>query len=95
MMMPREEILMLVDELLERYQPYTEDNLGWFGIRLEELFDGETAPYVPDIQRVRYLNGKVVATIRAPFELDADEWCAALQDFVEGRFDVEPVDTRA
>lgn len=93
-MMTREEILKRVDELLDTYQPYTADSLGWFGLGLEELFDGEAAPYVPDIQRVRYLDGKVVATIRAPSEQDAEEWCAAMQDFVEGRFDVEPVDTR-
>lgn len=89
MMMTREEILKRVDELLDTYPPYTADNLGWLGLRLEELFDGETGPYVPEIERVRYLNGKLVATIRVPFEQDAEEWCAAMQDFVEGRFDVE------
>ena len=34
-----------------------------------------------------------MATIRAPLEDDAEEWYSALQDFIEGRFDVEPVDT--
>lgn len=90
MMMTRDEILKQVDELLDSYQPYTADNLGLLGLQLEVLFDGEAGPYVPAIERVRYLHEKLVATIRAPFEHDAEEWCAAMQDFVDGRFGVEP-----
>lgn len=91
MMMTREAVLEQLDELLKTYQPYTADNLGWLGLRLEELFDGDDGPYAPEIARLRYMNGKLVATIRAPEpEHDAEEWCAAMQDFVGGRFEVEP-----
>lgn len=91
MMMTRDEILKQVDELLDTYQPYTADSLGWLGLRLEELFDGDDGPYVRAIERVRYLNRTLVLTIRAPVSVqDAEEWYAALQDFVEGRFHVEP-----
>lgn len=93
-MLRREEILNRLDELLDTFQPHTADNLGWLGLRLEELFDGETGPYVSEIERVQYLDGKLVATIRPPSEQDAEEWCAAMQDFVECRFNVEPADTR-
>jgi len=37
MMMTRDEILKRVDELLDTYQPYTADNLGWLGLQLEKL----------------------------------------------------------
>lgn len=93
-MMTRGEILKQVDELLDAYQPYTADNLGWIGLRLEELFDGETGPYLPAIERMQFIKEKLVATIRAPLEHDAEEWYSTVQDFVDGRFDVEPADTR-
>ena len=53
MMITRDEILKRVDELLDTYQPFTADTLGWLGLQLEELFAGEAGPCAPGTERGR------------------------------------------
>lgn len=61
---------------------------------LQELFDGDQAPYI-EFGGLRCEGGKLIATVVPPEGEDAEEWCAALQEFVEDRFVVESYEPKA
>lgn len=95
--MSRQDVLHQVDNLLERFGPFDNDDA------LELLREGLNAVFVPSGTNLvdppwvafhaiyRNNEGKLTAIVESlHIQNDIHEWCKGVQDYLEGRLLIEP-----